>query len=364
MRVLFDATIYERQPAGIGHYVDHLLRHYVSCFPEDSVRTLTRDGVTWPGAESIPILAADGGSLARLRVEQTRLPSLARALDYDVVHFPDYRCPLRTPPHSLVTIHDLAVFRFPETFTPNQRRIKRWFTRQSIRRAQRIIVPSRATRDDLVNLLGCDAAKIQVVPMGVDPPSQASYSDGATPHPRPYFLFVGTLEPRKNLLRIVEAMDIVRRRAPDAPDLVVIGKKGWLYEDIFREVERRKLQDRVIFLGYVPGDDLGQWYRAAVGLCFPTRYEGFGFPVLEAMAAGCPVVTSDRGAVREVAEGAALLVDPDEPEAIAEALLRLFHDGGLSGDLVQRGRECARQYSWDRTARETRAAYEQVLTGD
>ena len=366
MNVVVDTTVYDAEPAGIGRYVRRLLDAYRCLFPDDSVTALSRSGIDWPGIRGLPVLRSGAGAFERLAVEQVNMPRLLRRLPYDIVHFADYRCPLLTPARAIITVHDLGMFRYPETVTSGQRRLKQTFTRASVRRAAHIIVPSESTKRDLMEWLDVPADRITAVPHGVCTHRSPDYpgSSPAAAHPRPYFLFVGTLEPRKNLVRVVQALRLLYDRHADADvDLVVIGRQGWLYGEIFHEVERLDLQPRVLFLGYVSDVERLEWYRGALGFCFPTLYEGFGLPILEAMAAGCPVITANQGAAAEVAEGAALLVDPTDIDVICNALHQVMSDTDLRDRLRRLGAERAARYTWNRTAQETRSVYEKVLAG-
>lgn len=357
MKVVLDALILDRTPSGIGQYVRHLAPALARQYPEDEWWALLRAGFSLPGFHGVELSRSELTNLGRLLIEQVRIPRYLSRVGYDVVHFTDYRAPLRRLPRTVLTVHDLAFFRYPETFTATQGRLKRWFLQQSAPRAARIIVPSQATRDDLVDLIRVPADRIAVIPHGVEAEQP---TNATSPHPRPYLLFVGTLEPRKNLVRLVEAYAELARRRADIPDLVVIGRRGWLYEATFEAVRRTQLQERVLFLGYVPNPELPTWYRHAVAFCFPSLYEGFGMPVLEAMAYGCPVLTSDRGATKEVGQGAALLVDPEDVDAIVRGLDRLISEPGLADALRTAGLEKARQSTWTATAMATFAVYRQV----
>jgi glycosyltransferase involved in cell wall biosynthesis len=260
-------------------------------------------------------------------------------------------------PRAVSTVHDLVAFRYPETFPPGPRRLKQTLLRRTARLAAHIIVPSEATKRDLVEILAVDPERVTVVPHGVDPPPEAV---GGPPHPRPYFLYLGTLEPRKNLVRLIQAYRTLKRAHADAPDLVLAGKPGWLYTPIYQEAARVDPPHAVVFLGYVENARVWAWYRHAVAFCFPTLYEGFGLPVLEAMAAGCPVITADRGAVREVADGVGILVDPEDVGAIAEALRAAWLERSRLQDQVAAGVARARAWTWTRTAELTRAVYQRV----
>ena len=360
MRIAVDGLLYGPKAAGIGHYIRHLFTAYGEAFPDDDLVMALPSGQRFPGSEVFhPLSSADGsdpGSRRRLLYEHLRLSSDFRRRGYDVAHFPDYQMPWGGLPRSVITIHDLVAFLFPETFTPAATRVKQTLMKRSVRLARRIIVPSLATRDDLVDRLHVDPEHVSVVPHGVVAPT----TWGPRPHERPYWLFVSTLEPRKNLVRLIRAYRIIRERHQDAPDLVIAGKPGWLYEPVYQEAARVGQDRPVIFLGYVPDSTIGDWYRHAVAFCFPTLYEGFGLPVLEAMAAACPVITADRGAVTEIARDVGLLVDPDSVEAIADAMEHSWRNPASLQEGVARGLERARTATWARSARETRQVYERV----
>jgi glycosyltransferase involved in cell wall biosynthesis len=357
MKVVMDALILDRTPSGIGQYIRHLAPYLAARHPDDEWWAMVRTGFALPGFRNVALAPERLSNFGRLVTEQLRAPGWLRRTGYDVVHFPDYRAPLTPLPRLVLTVHDLAVLRYPETFTRVQRQVKVAFLRRSTTRAAHVIVPSRATRDDLVDLLDIPPDRIAVVPHGVEP---AQPTVALSPHPRPYLLFVGTLEPRKNLVRLIEGYAQVAERRADMPDLILIGRPGWLYQATFEAARRTKVGDRVLFLGYVANDALPTWYRHAVGFCFPSLYEGFGMPVLEAMAYGCPVLTADRGATKEVAEGAALLVDPDSVDAIAHGIERLVSDHTLVTTLRAAGWERARQHSWEAAADATYAVYRTV----
>jgi len=175
-----------------------------------------------------------------------------------------------------------------------------------------------------------------------------------------YVLYVGTLQPRKNLGRLLEAVALLRKEARrgEAPSLIIAGRKGWLYDPVFQQVERLGLEGEVVFPGYVPQEDLPALLSGARLFVFPSLYEGFGLPVLEAMACGTPVVCSNVSSLPEVAGDAALLVDPLDVEGMAEAMNRLLQDEGLRAELVERGYRQVRRFSWERCARATLAVLE------
>ncbi len=286
----------------------------------------------------------------------------ARGAGAALLHMPAGLGPVRALLPTVVTIHDTIVLRFPELFRPWHRHYTRTVLPRLARSAAAVITGSEATRTDLVEHLGVLPDRIAVVPYGVDAlfAPMAAESDEARAVaaryrlPRHFVLAVGAIEPRKNLPRILEAVHRLRGRAATAGiTLVHAGPEGWLADDVPRDTAR--------FLGYVPVADLRVLYGLARTLVYPSLWEGFGLPVIEAMACGCPVITSAVSALPEVAGGAALLVEPTSTDALAAALERVWTDEGLRRDLVARGLERARAFTWERTARETMAVYARVL---
>jgi glycosyltransferase involved in cell wall biosynthesis len=286
-------------------------------------------------------------------------PPLPAALaSCDLVHAtnPSAVPPARPAQRLVVTVHDLAFEHFPEAFPGRWRWLYRAGVRAAAHRADAILVPSTATATDLAARSDVDPSRVVVTPLapsthvGTIDPAETLEQLGVR---RPYALFVGTLEPRKNVARLIRAF---RRVAPDLPHtLVLAGPPGWKVQGIVAEMADPA--GRIAHTGVVSPEQLDALYRAADAFCYPSLYEGFGLPVLEAMQRGTPVVASTTPALAEVAGDAALLVDPTHEEAIAEALRRLLTDRALADDLRRKGRERAAEFSWDRTARATLEAY-------
>ncbi len=275
----------------------------------------------------------------------------------DLLFVPAHVIPLLHPSRSVVTIHDLGYLAFPEAHTVRRRLELDLSTRWCLRAAQRVIAISQATKNDLVRHYGADPERIVVVHLGCsnlfrppDDPGQIAAIRACYALESPYFLYIGTIQPRKNLTRLIEAF--ARAGADDAL-LVIAGRRGWLSEPIVRRVAELGLTNRVRFPGYVPDADLPALLSGALAFVFPSLHEGFGMPVLEAMACGAPVLTSTTSALPEVAGDAALLVDPCDTDAIAAALRRLAADAPLRASLRARGLERAAGFTWERTARET-----------
>jgi len=266
------------------------------------------------------------------------LPLLAARDGLDVLHCPTIRAPIRSRVPLVVNVHDLAVLRYPETFNRWTRSWSRLTLPHVARGARRIITGSEFARGELVKVLGVDGERVRVVPNGVGPP----FSPDGPAAEGEYILAVSTLEPRKNLGRLVEGF----HRAGLGLELRVAGARGW------GEVEVSG--DGVRLLGEVSDTELAALYRGAACVAYVSLYEGFGLPVLEALACGAPVVTARGGACEEVAGGAAVLVDPLDPDDIAAGLSRAT---GNREELRALGLARAGELTWERTGRETLAVY-------
>jgi glycosyltransferase involved in cell wall biosynthesis len=267
-----------------------------------------------------------------------------------------------------VTLHDLAFLLYPATHTPASRAYYA-ATGESVRHAERVIAVSQRTASDAVRLLGVDPARIRVVheaaapgfwPRPRDGLAELARRLGFDPDPnRPYVLFVGTLEPRKNVPLLLDAFALLRRQL-DA-QLLLVGARGWLDEPIFVAHARSGVGDAARFLGSLAEDDLALLYSHAGVFVLSSFYEGFGLPVLEAMACGAPVITSNAGPLPEVAGNAALMLPPEDPAAWAAAILDVLSDAALAARLRQRGESWVRRFSWDRAAIQTRDIYREAL---
>lgn len=314
------------------------------------------------GRERLPSLSQ------RVQVRDIRLPRLWTHLRLGpaswrarprVLFVPAHVVPLLHPP-TVVTIHDVGYRVFPEAHTARRRLELEVTTRWSLRAARRVIAISHATKRDLVNWYGVDPDRITVTHLGLstdfappaDPQCVAAVRVRYGLVQRPYLLYIGTVQPRKNLARVIEALANVLAAGYDL-DLVLAGKRGWLSEPIERRASELGIADRVRFTGYVADADLPALLAGALAFVFPSLYEGFGIPVLEAMACGAPVITSTISSLPEVAGDAALLVDPLDPHAIAAAIMRVHDDAALRADLRQRGLARARQFTWEACARRT-----------
>lgn len=320
-----------------------------------------------PEWETIPCGVGDG-TLARARWILSGLPALARHLSADVLHVPTFPAPLRPPCPMVVTVNDVAFHLFPRTLETTRRWWYRLMLPRALAAADIVLVNSRNTARELADYQPTASDKIEVTPYGTPqwaldrepPPLRASTAS---------FLFIGSIEPRKNLAGILSAFASFRseaaREVPDAalPRLTIIGATGWCNSAIHRQIEAGVQAGYVDKIGHCDRDELWNRMIAARVLLFPSLHEGFGFPILEAMAACLPVITSDRGAMREVAGEAAYLVDPDSTAELSQAMLRLWRDDALAGRLARAGLERCREWDWQTTAERTFAAYHRLLVG-
>ena len=306
---------------------------------------------------------------ARIAWEQLAQPVRLLGNRMDLLHSLAFVQPVILPCPGIVTIYDLSFIHYPQRLQPWRRLYLRWGTTFSARRASRVIAISASTKRDIVGLLGVAEDKVDVIPCGVDEDfrpvdRQEQLIELRKRHGLPprMLLFVGTIEPRKNLTTLLRSYALLREWI-QPPPLVIAGAKGWQHEEVFSLAQELELLDELLFPGFIPRDELPLWYNAADLFVYPSLYEGFGLPPLEAMACGTPVVTSNTSSLPEVVGDSGLLVDPTDAEEIAQAMQRLLTDSSLQDELTNKGLERARAFTWQRTARETVEVYDRVLSG-
>ena len=323
MRIGIDVSPLRQTRAGTARYLRGLL-------PELE-RLVEVERLAWGGSRKAATLARDAWWYP------IELPRRARGLD--VLHCPSFRGPLRSSTPLVLTVHDLAVLRHPEAFNRWTREYSRLFVPRVVRAAQRVIAVSEFTKRELIDLLAIPEERIRVIPNAVGEPfvPQGSRAEGD------YVLAVGTREPRKNLPRLAQAARLA------GIELRVAGAQGWGEADAGG--------DGVRVLGYVDDDELARLYRGALCVAYPSLYEGFGIPVLEALACGAPVVTSAGTAMEEIADGAAVLVDPRDADAIAGGIREAIE---RRDELAALGPERARGFTWQAAAEATAAVYREL----
>lgn len=369
--IYLDVSAAVHRRAGLGRYAESLARALAPLLPGELALFYNREAGIEPlaGLEHLPArtvalgykpwrMLVWAGQLGRVGFNRL-LPgaTLFHATEHLLL-------PLRGLP-TVLTVHDLIFRHLPEHHKP----LNRWYLNATLplycRRASHLIAVSEQTKRDLVALYRLPPEQITVIyeaaaPHFVpQPPATVAAIRARYGLPERYVLFVGTLEPRKNLIRLLAAFE--RLHAEQLTEaLVIVGKKGWLYEDFFAALERSPARPAVLFPGFVPDADLPAFYSGAQVLAFPSLYEGFGLPLLEAFGCGTPVVCSNVSSLPELAGDAALLVDPTEVEALTVALRRVLTHADLRADLCERGLRRAAEFSWVRAAQETLAVYQRV----
>ncbi len=385
MNLGLDARLFYNN-TGIGRYTRSLFFEYrkAHAFQEHSLFLLSDvplpvpsrqnaskiDGQTreaWP--EHVQVVTA--ACHRRILWTNWYVPPLLRKHAIDVYHgVCNFELPLRKVCRYVVTIHDLVPLFFPELVPRKHVLFFRMFMKRVAHTADLIITDSEHSKQDIVRHLRVPEEKIRVIYLGYDPPQRKTLAPqkaqdllkryGIT---KPYLLFVGVIEPKKNLERLVEAFDMLRGRHAVGKDvqLVLAGGKGWLSDALYRKVTELKLEQRVIFTGFVPDEELSLLYKEAEVFVFPSIYEGFGLPVLEAMSYGTPVVTSNVSSLPEIAGDAGILVDPYQSADICEGMLRVLSDRSKREEMIRLGDRQVRKFSWRKSAEETWQVYRDVM---
>lgn len=353
--------------AGLSRYIYEMVRLLPAALPGDRFTAFVGNAhVPFEFAATLPVnLRLSPSRLptqrapVRIAWEQAVLPFAARRVRSDVLFCPVNVRPLVAPCPTVVTIHDVIFLRYPGAFHPLKRLYLRTMTGWSARHADRVITVSEATRQDVITLLGVSPERIVAVHNGVSeqfaPRPEQEKRDflGRQGISGKVVLYVGTLEPRKNLTTLLQSFaSLASRPGTEDVTLVIAGSKGWYYDEIFATAERLGLgaSGRVRFLGRVPDEDLPLWYNVATVFAYPSLYEGFGLPALEAMACGTPVVVSSTPALREVVADAGVTVDPGDIAGWAAALERLLSGGPEAERLRELGRRRAASFTWERSA--------------
>ena len=371
MRIAFDGTTLRAGRTGVGYYTEHLLEELVECVAEDDLVVVSNRHVE-TAARLSPRILITGASwrVPRMAWLQLLAPGLLTRLRIDVAHFTNGMIPIVSPVPTVVTIHDMSLTMYPGYHPPRRVLLNRPFVDLSAQRADAIITVSESARQDIVRWYGVPPSRVFVVHEAAAPAFRP-VTDAATLQrvratyglAERFILYVGTIEPRKNLPLLLDAF-ARRHRSGDLPhQLIVAGPYGWLCAHIERRIEQLGVKDAVRITGYVPFEDLPAIYSLAEMFVFPSVYEGFGLPVVEAMACGTPVVVADVAALAEVGGGAVARVRSFDAEALGDELVRLARDQDRRRHLATLGRARAQTFSWRRAALETLAVYRQVAAG-
>ena len=305
--------------------------------------------------------------LLRIAWEQTMLPLILAKQKINLLHAMAFVAPVVMPCPFVITIYDLSFLHYPKAFKTINRFYLSTFTRHSTKQAKAIITISESTRQDVIKAFNIAPHKVHTIYCGVDnsfkPLATAQINAFKAKHGLPdKFIFrLGTIEPRKNVEGVIKAYAAWKAKDKQVPKLVIAGGKGWYYQQVFDLIETLNLTDSVIFPGYLPQQDLPLWYNAATLFVYPSFFEGFGLPVVEAMACGTPVITSNISSLPEVAGESALLINPTDINALSEAMQTVWYTPNLAQTMRQQGFIQAAKFSWAKAAAQTAQIYQQTL---
>ena len=375
-RIAIDYTAAYEQGGGIGRYV----RELTAALADEDTVTDYRLFVAGAKRAQLPRLPGPNFSwrptvltpswLARIwHRAQLPLPVETFTGAVDLFHATDFVLPPTMPrTRSLLTVHDLSFLRVPDAASASLRRYLEAVVPRSVARADRVLAVSQATKDDLIAFYRTPPDKISVLYSGVDDrfsrvTDELALQAVLAKHglkDKTYVLSVGTVQPRKNYSRAIRALAILRDQGLDM-HYAIAGGSGWLEDEMYRSIKETGLEDRVHILGFAPDEDLPALYTGARALLAVSLYEGFGLPILEAMACGTAVITSDLSSLPEVAGSAGILVNPLDTDAISAAMMRLLTDAALRRQLVAAGIEHVKRFSWAKTARRHKSIYDELL---
>jgi glycosyltransferase involved in cell wall biosynthesis len=372
MRIGIDATALPPQPVGAGNYIIQLIRALAKA--DINAQLVIFAQKKSPALIDLPVessiewrIVKDMSPGSRMIWEQSRLPALVNNTNLDLLHSLHYTRPLRLSCASVVTFHDMTFFLFPQLHTRARRLFFPTVMRTSARQADAIITVSESTRQDAIRLLSIDPGKVFTTQLGVDPTFRpindiGEMDDVAAKYDlhENFILYLGTIEPRKNLPVLIRAF----RQLVDSGSkhkLVLVGKYGWMYKEVLDLVDDLDLENMVRFTGYIPQEELPLVYNLASLFVYPTKYEGFGLPALEAMACGVPVITTKIASLPEIVGDAGILIPSNNIEELFNAMSRVLEDQALREKLTSDGQLRAKKFSWERTAQLTWQVYQQVM---
>ncbi len=364
--LISDEASYRR--AGIHQYIAQVLHHLPPVSPDSQYVLFSRHATGLADKAGFEVQGSRWPTerrLVRIAWEQTAWPLLAAHGNLDLLHSMAFVTPLLSSIPSVITVFDLSFMHYPDNFPTLQRRYLQSQTARSCRKARRVITISESGRQDVHQMFQVPLERIDVVLPGVKsqyrplPAGEVAEFRRREELPQKVILHVGTLQPRKNIPILLEAL--ARLNRPDIL-LVLAGGKGWLYEDIFARVVELGLEDQVRFTGYVDDESLPLWYNSASLLLFPSVYEGFGMPVVEAMACGTPVIAARSSSIPEAGGEAALYFNPNDVEELITHVTAVLDDDDLAVSMREKGLIQARRFSWQKAGEETARVYRRVLS--
>ena len=375
MHIGLDGIPLAAAKTGIGHYTFELAQSLARIAADDSFELIAPANILAENGErealpaNLRVTYREPNALSK-HWWTIGLPLYMRRSPFDLFHGTNYNVPLWKLCPTVVTIHDLSLFLYPETH--EEHLVRRGLKRMPImaRTATRIITPSESVRREVVERLKIAPDKIVAIPEAARREFHPAGDEEKRDVRRKFrieddfLLYVGTLEPRKNLMLLVRALEEVLRTTELKPKLVIAGKKGWLVDELFAYIERAGISDRLLFTGYVGDEDLRALYSSCRVCIYPSLYEGFGLPPLEAMACGTPVITTRIPSLMETVGTAARLVEPDDVHALASNIVELLTDKSARTFLSEAGLRRAAEFSWEKTARLTLDVYREVIKGE
>jgi glycosyltransferase involved in cell wall biosynthesis len=370
MRVALDAIPLVAAKTGIGHYTDALAEWLARVHEDHQYELLSPFDFAFDSHNGKPANLSKHFFPVRSVFRKwwlVGLPAMLQISPVDVFHGTNYCIPVFAPCPTVVTIHDMSLF--AQSNTHESANVTRGKRRMPImaRRASLIIAPSEWTKREITKHLGARPEKIRVIYEAarekMEPRLPSEYRSVLDKHRirTPYLLYVGTIEPRKNLITLIRAYHELLKTTPHRPQLVLCGGRGWLFDEVFKLVEELKLQDQIRFTDYVEDVDLPALYSGAEVFVYPSLYEGFGLPPLEAMACGTPVITSNVSSLPEVVGQAGLMHDPNDFSALTAGIVRLLGDADAREHFKHAGLKQSSSFSWERAARETQSVYDEVF---
>jgi glycosyltransferase involved in cell wall biosynthesis len=374
MRIAIDISYLQTKRAGYGHHTSELLNALLQ-YGGEHTYTL------WGWSSHIDKIALVKFNQTNYRIKAARIPGFIKRFYWNNLKFPDIQTftgnfdifhslePLMPPTKNkkvIITIHDLAYKKFPQYFESN---VLKWdiSIKRNVNIADAIIVQSQQTKNDIQEFFNVKEKKIHIIHLPVNSIFSHSDVDDIKDQVRkiynlhsPFALFVGTLEPRKNIPTLIKSFEQLHKASVSDLKLVIVGKRGWLYDEIFSAINNSVVRNKILYLDYIPETDLATIYKLAKFFVYPSIYEGYGVPILESMASGTPVITSNTSSLKEIAEGVAILVDPTKVEDLSEAMFRLSQNQSVRDELSKKGLERIKLFNHKTAADQVLNIYKQL----